>query len=308
MKIFNYILIIFSLFIFSCDKIENPIPPTFGNVDWSLFPGDSNDYLTLYNFDDLESNWTNNLNSKRYILLEDYTGHKCTNCPDAAVIAEELEEDTSLNVILVAIHASPDGSFQATDNEFTFDFTTEAGDEYVTEMTGMFANPLGTINRKSNGLNGTVWHIASSWENKVIEETNQINLANLQVQKNYFSETNGLFIHVETEFKTNMNGNYHLVIFLIRKSVLGPQKMSDGSTNYSYNHHNILSENINGTWGNKIVSGEVNTGEKFYNDFSFELIDPIVDSTFNADNLSLVTILFERNTFEVIQVKKSDLF
>ena len=304
MKNYIYILSFTFICLSSCDKIEKPIPPVLGDVDWSLYPYDSTEYINLYNFENPGSNWNPNNNLKKYILLEDYTGHKCTNCPDAAITAEELEDDTTLGVIVVAIHASADGSFQATDGTYSTDFTTPAGDVYVVDMPGMFANPMGTINRKSNGLNGSVWHLANSWETAVNQETNQNLLANIQVQTNYFPSTNGLFIHTETEFNTNLNGNYHLIIYLLRNSVISPQSMSDGSTNYNYNHHHVLSNNINGTWGTSIASGDIDENSKFYNDFSFELP---TDSTYNIDNLSLVTYLCERNTFEVIQVTKTEL-
>lgn len=290
------------MIVLSCDKIDQPIPINPGIVNTGLFPGDSTAYISYY--DSIESSWTNNLNSKRYILLEDYTGHKCTNCPDAAITAEELEDDTALGVVLVSIHASPDGSFQATDATYQTDFTTDAGDVYVADMTGMFANPMGTINRKNLGLNGTVWYLANSWENAVNQEVNQTLQANIQVQTSHFPSTNGLFIHTETEFKSNLSGNYHLIIYLLRKSVISPQSMSDGTTNYNYNHHHVLSNNINGTWGSEIASGTIVSESKFYNDFSFELPN---DSTYNIDNLALVTYLCERNTFEVIQVTKTEL-
>ena len=65
---------------------------------------------------------------KKVYYLEDYTGHKCTNCPAAATIATQLEDDTALGVIVVSIHASTDGSFQSTDEvEFTVDYQTDAG-------------------------------------------------------------------------------------------------------------------------------------------------------------------------------------
>ena len=61
---------------------------------------------------DPSSNWPSNTNEKG-ILLEDYTGHKCTNCPAAATTGP-IRNDTALGVI-VSIHASTDGSFQSTD-------------------------------------------------------------------------------------------------------------------------------------------------------------------------------------------------
>ena len=57
----------------------------------------------------------------------------------------------------------------------------------------------------------------------------------------------------------------------------------------------------------KIVSGNVSSGDVFYNDFSYQLPDPAVDSTYNIDNLSLITYLCERNSFEIIQVIKTSL-
>ena len=48
-----------------------------------------------YNFSDPASNWTTNLNTNRNVLLEDYTGHYCTGCPDAAAEATELPSEVS---------------------------------------------------------------------------------------------------------------------------------------------------------------------------------------------------------------------
>jgi hypothetical protein len=321
----NYIYILSFIFICftSCDKIEKPIPELPGAIDWNLYPGDSLDYLAYYNFNDPESNWISNTNTKRNILLEYYTGHICTNCPDAAIIGKQLEDNNSYNLTMVSIHAGPGGPaggpgfFQSTyplapEPEFDTDFTTQAGNDYITEMPGIQANPKGTINRNKTSSDNTVWHGVGDWEIEVIQENNQNLLANIQVQTNYFPSTNGLFIHTESEFNSNLtdtslSGNYHLVIYLIRKSIIAPQKMPDGSTNYYYNHHNVLSDNINGKWGTPIVSGGISNETKFYNDFSFELVDPSIDSTFKIENLSLISYLFERSSFKIIQVTKTDL-
>ena len=107
-KLFIYLLI---LVFYSCDKIETPIAEEYGKFDLSLFPGDPLNYFTqYYDVANPENEWGINPNSKG-ILLEDYTGHKCTNCPAAAQIAKDLEQDSVLNVIVASIHASEDGSF-----------------------------------------------------------------------------------------------------------------------------------------------------------------------------------------------------
>ena len=201
----NYFGIILLITILSCDKIESPLPEEFGKFDWSLYPGDPSNYP--YDISNPSSNWGENTNTKG-ILLEDYTGHKCTNCPAAAQTAKSLEDDSIKNVIVASIHASADGSFQETDGLYLNNYRTDAGDEYVSEMTGFLGNPMGTINRNSQGLSGTVWYLATEWVNGVNNEINKPLIANIQLKRNYFESTNGLFIHTETSFLSTVSGDF----------------------------------------------------------------------------------------------------
>ena len=302
-KYFKYFLIIS---IFSCDKIENPLPEEYGKFDWSLYPGDPADYS--YDLVNPENNWGSNNNPKS-ILLEDYTGHKCTNCPEAAQIAKDLEDDTSKNVIVSTIHASQDGTFQSTDNIFINNYETEAGNEYVrgSEMPGFLGNPMGTINRNDGGLSNSSWYFASDWLNGVNNELNSVFSLNIQLQYYYFTQTNGLFIHAETSILNDLTGEYHLVIYLIRDDIVSPQKFNSGIIDTNYHHHAVLSDNINGTWGTPIINGTAEKDSMIYSNFTYELIDPSIDSTYSIDNLSLISYVIDRNTLRVIQVIKTKL-
>jgi len=300
-KYFGFIVCILIL---SCDKIDSPLPEEYGEFDWTLYPFDPTTYP--YDITNPSSNWGSNSNSKG-ILLEDYTGHKCTNCPAAATIAKDLEDDTSLNVIVASIHASSDGSFQATDNLFTDNYRTEAGDEYVNEMTGFIGNPMGTINRNDGGYSNTVWYFSSDWTNGVNDELNNPLKANIQLLYNYYASTNGLFIHTETTFLNDLTGNYHLVIYLIRDEITSPQKFNGGIIDTNYHHHSVLSDNINGIWGTSIIDNAVAEDSVIYNDFSYELPDPSLEPTYSVENLSLIAYLCDRNTYEVLQTIKTEL-
>ena len=62
--------------------------------------------------------------------------------------------------------------------------------------------------------------------------------------------------------------------------------MNDGTIDHHYHHHAVLSNNINGTWGTLVNDSAVINGDVFYHDFSFELPDPSIDSTYEVNNLS----------------------
>lgn len=300
-KIFILILV-FS--VFSCDKIETPMPEAYGEFNWGLYPFEPSTYP--YNIADPASNWGVNSNQKG-ILLEDYTGHKCTQCPAAATIAIGLEENTSLNVIVASIHASSDGAFQSTDNLFTNDYQTQAGDTYVSQMSGFVGNPQGMINRNNESFDGTVWYYPANWENAINNELSNSLNANIQLQYNYYPGTNGLYVHTETSFLNTMTGNYHLMIYLIRNDVVSPQKLNNGDIDTNYHHHAILSDNLNGTWGSLQIDSIAYQDSIIYNNFTYKLPNPLTDSTYKIDNLSLITYLFNRDTYRIEQAIKTDL-
>ena len=79
----------------------------------------------------------------RGVLIEDYTGQYCVNCPRATEEIERLVEqygDTS--VIAVAIHSGP---FSKNKGELT-PLYTEVGDMYFNTW-GLSAQPVGLVDR-----------------------------------------------------------------------------------------------------------------------------------------------------------------
>ena len=63
------------------------------NLIYHFYPGDPLTYfISIMMLQTLKMN--GELINSKGILLEDYTGHKCTNCPAAAQNAKDLEQDS----------------------------------------------------------------------------------------------------------------------------------------------------------------------------------------------------------------------
>ena len=108
-KILNILAISFFMVgMIACDKIEEPYFKPNNEVA---------EHLPLS--DDDISNWEN----KKVVLLEDYTGVRCVNCPAAAEIANGLLAQYEHQLVVLGIHAGflsmPIGGFP--------DFQTEEG-------------------------------------------------------------------------------------------------------------------------------------------------------------------------------------
>ena len=107
-----FIVASFFIFTISCDKVDDPIPPNIDIVDTSII------------WDDSVFSKTNN--GIRYVLMEEFTGHTCTNCPAAATEVDRLRNKKyGEKFIPIAMHATepfaapkawpgaPGGSYQS---------------------------------------------------------------------------------------------------------------------------------------------------------------------------------------------------
>ena len=76
---------IFTMMQIACDKVDAPYL----------------EHIQTY----LDTTQTSDTSYKRIALLEDFTGHKCVNCPQAAQLAKNLQLAHKGQIVVVEIHA-----------------------------------------------------------------------------------------------------------------------------------------------------------------------------------------------------------
>jgi hypothetical protein len=283
----------------SCDKIENPYPPAI-ELDTTLFPGNWDEYLTDYypNFEAINT-------QQQHVLLEDYTGHLCNNCPAAAEIAHGIEADHPNRVFVASIHAAPGGisSFQVAnpeDDKFFTDHTNPDAIAYGEAFqTGFnfFGNPQGTVNRKV--VEGKMFDFSGSWQTRV---SNLLGIQDapvyLQSTFNYFEATNGGFLHVEVTKNTSEALNLNTVVYVIQDTLVDWQLMQDNSYNPNYVHYDKHLGSIDGRpWGISVFSVDDPVGAKKILDYSYE-----IPSITDLDNMHFLIYVYDTDSFEVLQV------
>ena len=299
---------LFGFLFASCDHVKNPYPPEVNlELDTTLYPGLWSDY---------ENNewpiFSENTNTNRNVLIEDFTGHKCVFCPAAADLAHALHEADPSRVYIASIHAGPDGigDFQSVSPpDYPLDFTNPEGVEiglYFGENDGGFpGNPRGTVNRFNSG---TIFQSPTQWTSMVNDQLNSNNLKiNIQSELNYYEETKGAFLHVELDpVDANVSENLGITVYLLEDSLVGDQKMSDNSHNSNYIHRDIHRGNLNASAFGRPVSSEDLNGDKYYINYSF-VVPNQLDGQYNASNMHLLIYAFNTETWEIYQVVKQKI-
>ncbi len=310
MKHFKIVFILcISILFWACDKVENPVEAKAPGYNTSFFPGD---YVNDYPYPSFTTNATPN----RLVLLEDYTGHKCGNCPDAAEEAKNIEDNNAGQVVVVSVHAGQGGvsNFQKWNKEGDFgypmysrNFTNEDGLRYAVEIDGGCpANPTGMVSRLPYGSSNSLWLGYPTWSqavNEIITNNNSVTV-DIQLAVNYYPETNGLFVHTYADTKSALDDSYSVVLMLIDKEVIDWQKdysLVDDNIE-DYHHHNVHLRNLNGTYGQEVFAAGTAAGESIQNDATFKISEEEYD-----DDLAIVAFVQNNTTLEVVQVAIADV-
>lgn len=305
----------------SCDRVTNPYPNAPStDLDWSLYPGgDSLAYVQA----GLWPSFTGNTNTLRNVLIEDFTGHQCVNCPAATENMEQLIATNPSRIFGVAIHSGPTGitAFQEVNAAFPNHLYCDEGLEtgiFFGSIPGsnFFGNPKFCVNRvKANDQFTSA--AGSAIANKTSNCLSSTLKVNIQAASNYFASTRGLFLHTEVDkLDQTLTSDLGIVVYVIEDSLIGPQIVetdddTDGTPGnpdlsvkdgivQTYIHRDIMRGCIDGrAFGRTLGAAELNANGKYYVNYSYRVPDEL-----EVENMHLMIYVYDKTTMEIYQVIK----
>ncbi len=293
------------LFFNSCDKVENPYENQASiDLDTTLYPGLWQDYLDN-EYPDFPANTNTDIN----VLLEDYTGHTCNNCPTAATEAHTIYENNPDRIFVASIHVDPGAalSFQEAEasGSYSTDHTNPDAIEYgLTFQNGFnfIGNPQGTVNRKV--VDGKMFDFYGTWQSRATDilTTNDLKF-NLQSEFNFFESTNGGFLHVEAEKLTTEEIEINTVVYVIQDTLTDWQLMPNNTSNEFYLHRDKhLGSVDNNPFGIPTFAPDDPDGTLRVLDYSYEVPDDLT-----PENMHFLIYVFNTETYEILHVIKQKL-
>jgi len=213
------------------------------------------------------------------VLLEDFTGQRCSNCPTGTEVIEQLQEIYGERLIAVGIHGGPLG-FKGTAT--VLGLATDVGDEYYSHWQLEY-QPVGLVDR-----HGAVNY--TEWAKAVRDEMALTSDVKMEVQAIF--DGSKIDITVMEEAYNDYTGM--LQVWLLEDGITAIQTMPDGTNNRNYVHNHVLRIPVNGDWGKAITIGK---GEQDLQNYQ-----QAVDAAWNTANLSVVAFVY--NDRGVMQATK----
>ncbi|GCD78457.1 hypothetical protein JCM31826_19390 [Thermaurantimonas aggregans] len=231
---------------------------------------------------------------KRVVLLEEFTGHQCQNCPDAHAVARVLKDQYGAQLALVAIHA---GSFANVSTDYPYDFRSQVGNELFAFFNGA-AVPNGMVNRKEYSTSLTHLKNHTSWNTHVAEEAAKDPDLDIRITKTFNSSSRSLTVKTDLKGLRNVPGNFKLSVYLTESGIISPQK--NGSQRIeNYTHNNVLRTSFNGTFGTQVMTGGIALNKEESYEYTLTL-----PAEWVAENCEIIAFVYDADTYYVVQAAK----
>lgn len=286
MRNLTFISILFLLVsLSSCDIIEAPFEETTNNG------GNNNDTAIL-----VAGPYS------RKVLLEDFTGFKCGNCPRAADKVVEMQQTGYEDkMVVISIHAGGLAIPDASGTEFRTDFRTPEGDALNTAFSIPFY-PAGLINRTDNGRK----FVDGQWKNIIDTIATKAPEAHIGMKTTWNEADSSVKIDLGIKYLQAGSDKERLAIYMIEDSVIDWQLdtyhlgVPNGGHIEDYEHRHVFRTSVDGgAWGRYLQQGvPISVGKTFFKtvNYSFK------GKKFNPKHCAIVAFTYDDNTKRVRQV------
>ena len=221
------------------------------------------------------------------VLIKDFTGARCVNCPAAADYVHELQHRLGEDRIFVlSVHAGflaqPMGNFP--------DFLTDEGTAWYNNHD---SNPLFSVDYTAltEGYTFNVEQIDTPVADALVEPQ----LFDIYIDNTYDVDTRLLTVENTFYSEGDGSGKLYATVCLVEDSIVGWQTVP-GGVDKEYVFRNVFRGTLNGADGESVTNGSF-----FFGDSFTSTCNMVLDSTYNADQCYIMTYIYDYETGKIMQ-------
>lgn len=228
--------------------------------------------------------------AQKTILIQEFTGQTCTNCPDGAAAVHAIQETYPESVIAVCLH--PEGTYYNRQLGNVVLVSKLARVYYDTWRPQAF--PAAVIDGSRANTNYMQWAGLAS---KAVEISTP---AGILLEAFYDPDTRNITVGYNAYFTdTYADGDVSILVWIVEDGIIAPQQTMSGDVP-DYEHNHVLRCSLNGDWGEPLqttLAGTSNHGT----------VSGTLDEAWNAENCKVVAVLFNSSTRADLQAAQIDV-
>ena len=171
----------------------------------------------------------------RKVLVEEFTGVRCVNCPAGASELENLKGIYGERLVIVSIHA---GDFAPPFTDSRFDFRTAEGDALEKRLGAPLGYPTAVVNRKKFTGQTGLQVGRSQWAGLIAAESNAESPVSFSFEKTYNTTTRQVQMTIKAVENTkDALKNVVFSAIITEDNIVDTQETPSGKQgNYKHRH------------------------------------------------------------------------
>lgn len=236
----------------------------------------------------------------RTLLIMEFTGNSCKNCPNGAAIVDDIKNDEGADrVISVGLHPYGDINTNPVPSKYTMPELQDFRTQTATVLYDYY-KPSGFPSAIFNGLKSSMSGSIPEWMQKASEALKASAPLKIAATSHYDASTRDLTVDYTLDFGNVVDRQLNASVWLVENHIMGTQTMPDGKMNLDYEHNHVLRASLNGDWGEEI-------GNKFDSDSKITgTASMTISEKWNAENCHVVVYVYASNDKEVLQAIQID--
>jgi len=244
-------------------------------------------------------------NTFRNVLVEDFTGQECGNCPSAAHKISQLEDVYHDQMIPVGIHAGWQASYG---NPHLPNLSCEDAEDFITSYDVDIAGKPGLmVNRQE--CDGDLLIGFGGLPSCVESQKELLRVIELTGTASFDAGNSEISITVNTKALTPLDGDHQIVVYLMEDHVIAPQKIYSHAdhpqaspagdvTISDFDHRHVLRDIVTASFGDNLITGAAESAEEFpwQDNYNFD------GANWNIDNSYFVVFVINASTEEILDV------
>ncbi|MEZ5057232.1 MAG: Omp28-related outer membrane protein [Saprospiraceae bacterium] len=241
-----------------------------------------------------------NISSNRKVIIEEFTGAGCVNCPAGSAEIESLLAQFPNNLIAVSIHT---GTFARPYTNSKYDFRTVDGDKLTKDFFGEepFSYPSAIIDRKKLGQ-GTHYVGQTSWAGLIVSQIGEGASVSLELRKSFDVNTRNLSLDVDILPLDDLPSDCRLSLLLTETGIVDYQLLpSPVGWKADYNHKHVLRDIISNFDGD-VISEPLTSGNTVTKKYTYQL-----DEDWDPAKCNVIALIhrFESDNKVVLQAEEA---
>ena len=215
------------------------------------------------------------------VLIKDFTGARCVNCPEAAEYAHNLQHQLDEDhIIIMSVHAGylaqPLGQFP--------DFLTDEGTEWYNNNS---SNPLFAVDHVALTEGNTLY--VEQIDAPVVAALEEEQSFEILVTPRYDETSRQLDVEARAVALAEMEGQFYITACLVEDHIVGWQTIP-GGVDKEYDFRNVFRGTLNGAYGEAFEVSHVDANDAFYFNYSSE-----INPDYNADECYLMVYVYDKS-------------